>query len=127
MRRSLPFAVLACGLAFGQSQTWHPVTSERLRNPADGDWLLGRRTYDGWGYSPLNQISAANVARLKLSWSLPTNARDAHEAAILVNSGILFLSTPGAQVLAVDARTGKTLWSYRRQLARDAFQGHPAS
>ena len=28
-----------------------PVTTERLLHPQDGDWLMGRRTYDGWGYS----------------------------------------------------------------------------
>ena len=40
------------------------VTAERLKNPADGDWLMIRRTYDGWGYSPLNQINAGNVSKL---------------------------------------------------------------
>ena len=127
MGRLLAFAFLVCGLAFSQDPAYNSVTAQRLREPADSEWLLGRRTYDGWGYSPLNQITAANVARLKVAWSLPTGAHDAHEAAILVNSGILFVSTPQAQVLAVDARTGKQLWSYRRRMSEDAFQGHPAS
>ena len=30
-----------------------PVTDEMLIDPPDGDWLMWRRTYDGWGYSPL--------------------------------------------------------------------------
>ena len=41
---------------------YRPVTSERLLKPGDGDWLMIRRTYDGWGYSPLDQITPANVA-----------------------------------------------------------------
>jgi len=42
------------------------VNSERLKKPEDGNWLLFRRTYDGWGYSPLSQITPANVGRLQL-------------------------------------------------------------
>ena len=34
-----------------------PVTDEMLENPSDSDWLMWRRTYDGWGYSPLDQIN----------------------------------------------------------------------
>ena len=34
-----------------------PVTDETLLNPPDGDWLMWRRTYDGWGYSPLEEIT----------------------------------------------------------------------
>jgi len=44
---------------------YQPVTAERLKNPEAGNWLMIRRTYDGWGYSPLDQITPANVARLK--------------------------------------------------------------
>ena len=45
-------------------QNYAPVTDARLKNPEDANWLMIRRTYDGWGYSPLKQITAANVARL---------------------------------------------------------------
>ena len=43
-----------------------PVTDEMLLNPPDGDWLMWRRTYDGWGYSPLDQINKDNVKDLQL-------------------------------------------------------------
>ena len=42
-------------------KAYPPVTAERLLKPADGEWLMIRRTYDGWGYSPLDQITPANV------------------------------------------------------------------
>ena len=46
------------------------------QSPEDGDWLLFRRTYDGWGYSPLSQITAANVGNLQLvSTSPPARSR----------------------------------------------------
>ena len=44
------------------------MTAERLKKPEDGDWLMVRRTYDGWGYSPLEQITPGNVARLQPVW-----------------------------------------------------------
>src|SRR5439155_926826 len=44
-------------------QNYKPVTAERLKKPEDSDWLMVRRTYDGWGYSPLEQITTKNVQR----------------------------------------------------------------
>ena len=41
----------------GNIQNYVPVTDEMLRNPPDGDWLMFRRNYAGWSYSPLNQIN----------------------------------------------------------------------
>ena len=52
--------------------TYQPVSKERLLAPGDDDWLMIRRTYDGWGYSPLADITPANVGRLKLVWIVET-------------------------------------------------------
>src|SRR5688572_27206391 len=53
-------------------QSLPAVTGERLKQPADGEWLMVRRTYDGWGYSPLDQIHTRNVARLQPVWTVST-------------------------------------------------------
>src|SRR6185436_6385456 len=37
-----------------------PVTDSMLEKPDPGDWLMWRRTLDGWGYSPLKQIDKKN-------------------------------------------------------------------
>src|SRR5689334_7376424 len=50
-------------------RNYQPVTADRLLKPEDGNWPMIRRTYDGWGYSPLDQITPANVAKLKLIWT----------------------------------------------------------
>ena len=47
-------------------ENYKPVTAERLKKPEDGDWLSVRRTYDGWGYSPLKEIKRSNVDELQL-------------------------------------------------------------
>jgi alcohol dehydrogenase (cytochrome c) len=93
---------------------YQPVTAERLRNPEPANWLMIRRTYDGWGYSPLNQINTSNVSRLKPVWGLQTGEGRVHEAAPIVNNGVMFISTPNNQVIAVDAKAGNVLWRYRR-------------
>ncbi len=108
-------------------KAYPPVTAERLLTPADHEWLMIRRTYDGWGYSPLEQITAANVARLQPVWIASTGATNGHEAAALVNGGVMIVSTPGNQVIALDARSGRVLWRYRRPLPEDAVVMHPTS
>jgi alcohol dehydrogenase (cytochrome c) len=106
---------------------YSPVSAERLENPADGEWPMIRRTYDGWGYSPLTQIDAGNAARLQLVWGLSTGVTNGHESAPLVVNGVMILSTPGNQVLAIDARTGTLLWRYRRPLPNPVVLNHPTS
>src|SRR5688572_6326825 len=86
------------------------VTGERLKRPADGEWLMVRRTYDGWGYSPLDHINTKNVSRLQPVWTVSTGMNNGHEAAPLVNGGVMFVSTSYNQVLALDARSGQMLW-----------------
>ena len=83
---------------------YKPVTPQRLLKPEDGNWLMIRRTYDGWGYSPLDQITPANVAQLKPVWIVLRPAKRAsHEAAPIVNNGVMFVTTPNNQVIAFDA------------------------
>ena len=61
--------VMVCGLSqviaddgYSQGLTGlAPVTNEMLEQPADDDWLMWRRTQNGWGYSPLDQVDRENV------------------------------------------------------------------
>jgi alcohol dehydrogenase (cytochrome c) len=101
-----------------------PVTAERLLKPEDENWLSIRRTYDGWGFSPLAQITPANVSRMKMVWTLPTNETAAHQAAPIVNDGVMFVTTPQNQVIAFEAATGDVLWRYKRPRPQGAFVLH---
>jgi len=103
------------------------VTDERLKNPDAGDWLMVRRTWDGWGYSPLDEVTAANVARLQPAWVVSTGVTNGHEAPPIVNNGVMFVATPGNQVIALDAKNGATLWRYKRPLADDVVLLHGTS
>jgi alcohol dehydrogenase (cytochrome c) len=129
-------AAIVVTTALGQTPPTQPatdaaayrhVTRDRLRQPADGDWLMIRRTYDGWGYSPLASITRDNVARLKPVWTIETGEGNGHEAAPLANNGIMFVSTPGNQVIALDAATGRVRWRYKRALPGGVVLMHPTS
>src|SRR5262249_2119631 len=88
-------------------QKYTPVTADRLKNPEDGNWPMFRRSYNGWGYSPLNQITRANVSRLQPVWSFSTGQVEGHQAPPIVNNGVMFVATPGNQVIALEAKSGK--------------------
>jgi alcohol dehydrogenase (cytochrome c) len=100
------------------------VTAERLKNPEDGNWLMIRRTYDGWGYSPLSEITPDNVKRLRPIWVFSTGETKVHESPPIVNNGVMFVSTPNNQVIAIDAKTGNLLWRYRRPRPPSALVPH---
>ncbi len=107
--------------------SYTPVTDQRLVNPEAENWLMYRRTYDGWGYSPIEQITPANAANLIPVWSFSTGVAEGHQAPPIVNNGVMFVSTPQNQVLALDAKSGELLWRYKRDLPEDLFQLHPTN
>ena len=94
------------------AKAYPKVTDERLEHPAAGDWLMYRRTYDGSGYSPLNQITPSNIHQLALAWSVSTDLLGAHETTVIVNHGRMFITTPQNNIIAFDAKTGTQLWRY---------------
>jgi alcohol dehydrogenase (cytochrome c) len=92
-----------------------PVTDAMLRNPPPGDWLMWRRTYNGWGYSPLDQINKGNVKNLKVAWTWSlTNG--ATETTPIVHDGVLFIFNYADKVQALDAASGDLIWEYKRDL-----------
>ena len=110
-------AALLAPVVVGQEQIdYTPVTDQLLQDPPPEDWLMYRRSYDSWGYSPLDQITAANVERLVPAWTFSTSVNSGHQAPPQVHDGVMFVSTPGNQVLGLDARTGELLWRYVRDV-----------
>src|SRR5690606_23429805 len=90
------------------------VDAERLLNAdaESGEWLMYGRTYDEQRFSPLDQINDSNIDQLGLAWylDLPTNQNV--ETTPLMVDGVLYLTLPWSEVMAVDARTGQQLWHY---------------
>jgi alcohol dehydrogenase (cytochrome c) len=94
-RLTLTLIILASAILYSGPQTvtnFTPVTDSMLEKPDPGDWLMWRRTLDGWGYSPLNQIDKKNVGQLKMVWKRDMTA-GVQEATPLVYKGTLYLPT----------------------------------
>ena len=95
-----------------------PVSDAELENPSPGEWLTWRRTLDGWGYSPLDQIDRDNVGGLRLVWSRAlTPGRQ--QGTPLVRGGVMFMPNPRDVIQALDAVTGDLIWEHRRDRPDD--------
>ncbi len=92
-----------------------PVTDEMLRNPDPGDWLSWRRTLDGWGYSPLDDVDTSNVGDLRLAWSWGLEP-GVSQTTPVVHDGVMYIANPGHVVQALDARNGDFIWEYRHEM-----------
>ena len=121
MRILLP--LLAAGLAASALSAPLPVTQERILEeaPAGRDWLLNGGNFKGEHYSPLQQINAGNVAEIGLDWVLDLPAPDGIAATAIVADGVIYLSGPFSVVFAIDAASGKMIWSHDPKVViRDA-------
>ena len=97
----------------GQIPVYEPVTDSMLLHPPDADWLMFRRNYQGWSFSPLTQIDRNNVRYLQLKWAWAMNEGGANEVTPIVHDGIMFLSNTDNIVQALDAKSGKLIWENR--------------
>jgi alcohol dehydrogenase (cytochrome c) len=97
----------------GVVKNYVPVTDEMLRNPDPGDWLMIRRNYQAWSYSPLTQVNTANVKNLSLAWVWEMTEGGANEPTPIVHNGTIYLTNPGNVVQALDGRTGNLIWENR--------------
>ena len=118
--------LLAGGPGLAQVDDFTPVTDATLQNPAPADWLNWRRTLDAQAHSPLDEITADNVAGLRLAWSWAM-ANGSQQTTPLVYDGVMYLANPGEIVHALDAASGELLWEYRRDAPPpgDSYGGPP--
>jgi alcohol dehydrogenase (cytochrome c) len=94
------------------------VPAERIVHSAQDpkDWLTYSGSYRGWRHSELREIDASNVGQLRLAWSLQLQTNVRVETSPVVVDGIMYLTEPPGNVLAVDAATGHVLWRYTRSV-----------
>ena len=110
--------------AAAQAPAVRPVTDAMLAEPPPESWLNWRRTRDGWGHSPLDQITRDNVGQLRMVWSWAMEA-GSQQATPIVHDGVMFLASPGNILQALDAATGDLLWEYRREFPTARGRGRP--
>jgi alcohol dehydrogenase (cytochrome c) len=94
------------------------VTYERLLS-ADQDsknWLTYSGRYSGWRYSTLNQIDVANASHLAMQWAFQVGDLGQFETTPIVVDGVLYGTGQNDRAFAIDARTGRPIWRYQRNL-----------
>ena len=121
---ALLYLLSSAGWAQAPITAYSTVTDARLQNPEDGNWLSYRGTLDGWGYSKLDQIDSDNVAQLQPVWTFSTGVNGGHESPPIVNDGVMYVTTPGNLVYAIDAASGDPLWRYQHDLPDDLIAPH---
>lgn len=77
------------------------------------DWPLYGNGYHNQRYSNLTQINSGNVRRLEPAWTVDTGRKASFQTTPIVHEGVMFVSLPFNDVLALDAATGIELWRYR--------------
>src|SRR3954451_20497488 len=107
-------ALLLVWRLFGQGV---PVVYERLvkADLEPGNWLMYSSSYNGWRFSGLDQINPQNVNRLHVKWLFQGRHLEKFETTPLVVDGIMYLTRPENEIYAVDAETGRMLWTYRHR------------
>ena len=82
------------------------------------NWLSHGRGDAEQRMSPLSQIDADNVGGLGLAWSLDLGTNRGVEATPIVVDGVLFATGPWSVVYAIDARTGRRIWTHDPMVPR---------
>ncbi len=108
------------GLEPGGAKTTHTVDvalnvkpADLLAVPVGANWVSYHGDYTGRRYSSLNQITPANVSRLRAQWVFHADASNLLECTPVVIDGTMFV-TAANDVFALDAKTGRQRWHYHR-------------
>ena len=103
-----------CGIQSSAEPAGQPSSAES--STSSDDWPTYGGTYDEQRYSTLTSIDAGTVKDLGLAWSHEFESTRGLEATPLVADGVIYTTTDWSKVYALDATTGKLLWSYDPQV-----------
>ena len=115
-------AVLLAQEAAPPGVTWQDLL-QGYKNPSR--WVTYSGDFTGQRHSPLTQITPANAHRLTAKWTFQTGVvpRRGFEGTPLAADDVLYVPGPFNNAWALDARTGRPFWNYRRQLPNDLTYG----
>src|SRR5688572_20675068 len=114
--------VVICSISLAAQQAGPPTITNQdiLAGLQDGTkWLTYSGNYFGHRHSPLTQITPENVGRLESKWTFQTGSIGNFQSTPLVIDGVLYVTGWGGTAWAIDARSGRRIWTYRRNLPDD--------
>src|SRR5690242_14381236 len=96
-----------------------PVPFERIlrSNQEPQNWLTYSGNLNSQRHSALTQINPENAGNLVLKWVFQSRSLDKHEVTPLVVDGVMYTIQSPNDVIALDAATGKTIWTYSHKPA----------
>jgi len=95
-----------------------PVTQDMLSGAAKdaNNFLHTNGNYDQTRFSPLTQITAANVGKLRPAWIFQTEVKESQETTPIVVNGVMYITTSFSHVYALNAKTGEQYWHYKHKM-----------
>lgn len=126
-RSIITAAVAACLLA--SASPGHALDDTRMKAAASdtSNWLLHSRDYTNQRFSPLDQINTGNAAKLVPKFIYQTGINGTFSTTPVVADGIMYISTPFSNVVAIDAVTGKEKWRYEHKRTVDKLCCGPSN
>lgn len=101
------------------SSAFAAVTTERIKKTsAREEWLSYGGTYDEQRHSLLDSVNTKNVAQLGVAWTYDLDTNRGVESTPIVVDGVMYVTSAWSMVYALDAKTGKELWTYDPQVDR---------
>jgi len=107
---SLALTLTACQ----KTRTFGDIDQARADSSENDDdnWLTYGHGYQEQRYSRLDQVNDGNVKQLSLAWIAPLDTTRGQEATPIIVDGVMYTSTAWSKVMALDAATGKVLWTF---------------
>ncbi len=108
---------LVCLWLAGLTAVPGQVTYERLLKAEEepGNWLTYSGGYRSHRYSRLDEVTRENVKNLEMKWVFQMRSLEKAEVTPLVVDGVMYLTQPPNDVVALDTRTGQPFWIYKRE------------
>jgi alcohol dehydrogenase (cytochrome c) len=121
MRAFLTIIMCSVSVALA-AQTGAPLISSQdlldgLKDPTR--WLTYGGDYSSQRHSPLTQITPENVNQLTAQWTFQTGTTGSFQTTPLVVDGVLYVTGYNNNAWAIDARSGRQIWRYRREIPED--------
>jgi alcohol dehydrogenase (cytochrome c) len=126
MKISIVARSVALALVLETGAMAQNVDPALLLNPPADSWPTYHGDYSGRHHSSLSRITPDNVNQMTLAWAFQTNSTHTVKSTPILVNGVIYLTAPDA-IWAIDARTGRQMWTYSYP-ANDAFHiGHRGS
>lgn len=111
IRITLALAAIGAGY-LGPISCLGPTYAATKVDKTSSGWTAYNGQQNGDHYSPLTQINRANVKKLKVAWTFDTHEEGGLQTNPLIVGHMLFAYTPSQKVVALDAASGKVIWTF---------------